>query len=115
MYKSRKTIVIKKRRDPLVSGKVVISNPTGLHLRPVGLLCQTAMKFKCKVTLVFEESYANAKSVLGVLSACVKSGDEIELVCDGEDEELALETLLELIRSGLGENIEEVSEETKKQ
>ena len=33
---------------------------------------------------------ANAKSVLSVLGACVKSGDEIEFVCDGPDEKEAL-------------------------
>ena len=46
---------------------------------------------------------ANAKSVLSVLGACVKSGDEIELICAGADEEAALKTLVEAIESGLGE------------
>ena len=35
--------------------------------------------------------------------ACVKSGDCIELICDGEDEEKALETLVALIEDGFGE------------
>lgn len=30
----------------MVSGKVVIKNPTGLHLRPAGLFCKTAMQEK---------------------------------------------------------------------
>ena len=45
----------------------------------------------------------NAKSVLSVLGACVKCGDEVEFVCDGEDEEEALKTLINAIESGLGE------------
>lgn len=89
----------------MVSGKVIIKNPTGLHLRPAGLLCKSAMEYKSKITLKFNECNANAKSVLGVLGACVKSGDEIELVCEGDDEEEALKTLLELIEEGLGEDI----------
>ena len=36
---------------------------------------------------------ANAKSVLSVLGACVKCGDEIEIFCDGEDEEAALKAM----------------------
>ena len=33
----------------MVSQKVVIKNPTGLHLRPAGILCKEAMQFKyCK-------------------------------------------------------------------
>lgn len=87
----------------MVSKKVVIKNPTGLHLRPVGILCKEAMQFKSLITFNFRGGTANAKSVLSVLGACIKSGTEIELVCEGEDEEIALKTLVDAIESGLGE------------
>ena len=87
----------------MVSKKVTIKNPTGLHLRPAGELCTTAMQFKAKITFSFEGGTSNAKSVLSVLGACVKSGDEIELICEGEDEEEALKKMVEAIEAGLGE------------
>lgn len=87
----------------MVSQKVTIKNPTGLHLRPAGILCKEAMQFKSLITFSFRGNTANAKSVLSVLGACVKSGDEIEFVCDGVDEEIALRTLVEAVESGLGE------------
>ena len=87
----------------MVSKKVTIKNPTGLHLRPAGDLCKTAMQFKSKVTFSFDGGTSNAKSVLSVLGACVKSGDEIELICEGEDEEEALKKMVEAIEAGLGE------------
>ena len=87
----------------MLSHKVTIKNPTGLHLRPAGILCKEAMKFKSLITFSFRNSTANAKSVLSVLGACVKCGDEIELVCEGEDEEEALKTLVDAIEGGLGE------------
>lgn len=87
----------------MVSQKVVIKNPTGLHLRPAGVLCKEAMKYKSVTTFTFRETTANAKSVLSVLGACVKSGDEIEFVCKGEDEEEALKGLVEAVETGLGE------------
>ena len=87
----------------MVSKKVTIKNPTGLHLRPAGELCKTAMQFKAKITFSFEVGTSNAKSVLSVLGACVKSGDEIELICEGEDEEEALKKMVEAIEAGLGE------------
>ena len=34
----------------MVSQKVIIKNPTGLHLRPAGILCKEAMKFKSLIT-----------------------------------------------------------------
>ena len=87
----------------MVSQKVVVKNPTGLHLRPAGILCKEAMQFKCHVTFEFGKNIANAKSVLSVLGACVKCGDEIELICDGEDEEEALAFLVVAVEKGLGE------------
>ncbi|MEG0215017.1 MAG: HPr family phosphocarrier protein [Hungatella sp.] len=87
----------------MVSAKVVIKNPTGLHLRPAGILCNKAILFQSLITFQFKESTANAKSVLSVLGACVKSGDEIEFTCDGPDEELALATMIKAVQDGLGE------------
>ena len=87
----------------MVSQKVVIKNPTGLHLRPAGILCKEAMQFKSHITFRYRNNNANAKSVLSVLGACIKSGDEIEMICEGEDEEKALAVMIGAIESGLGE------------
>lgn len=87
----------------MVRQKVVIKNPTGLHLRPAGILCKEAMQFNALITFTFRGNTANAKSVLSVLGACVKSGDEIEIICDGSDENEALSTMVRVIEDGLGE------------
>ena len=87
----------------MIRQKVTIKNPTGLHLRPAGILCQEAMKYKSLISFSFNRGTSNAKSVLSVLGACVKSGDEIELICEGPDEEEALKNLINAIESGLGE------------
>ena len=87
----------------MVSQKVTIKNPTGLHLRPAGNLCKEAMQFQSLITFTFRESTANAKSVLSVLGACIKSGDEIEIHCDGPDENEALAAIVSAVESGLGE------------
>lgn len=87
----------------MVSQKVTIKNLTGLHLRPAGMLCKEAMKYKCQVTFRFNNHVFNAKSVLSVLGAGVKNGFELEFVCSGEDEEEALKAIIETVKNGLGE------------
>ena len=87
----------------MVSQKVTIKNPTGLHLRPAGILCKEAVKYNSLITFNFKGGTANAKSVLSVLGACIKSGDTIEFVCDGDDEEQALQAVVAAVESGLGE------------
>ncbi|MDO4313211.1 MAG: HPr family phosphocarrier protein [Eubacteriales bacterium] len=87
----------------MVSKKVTIINPTGLHLRPAGIFCNTAVRYDSKVTFQYGNMSANAKSVLSVLGACIKKGDEIELVCEGKDEEEALAAMVKAVEDGLGE------------
>lgn len=87
----------------MVKETVTIKNPTGLHLRPAGNLCKEALKFQSSIKFQFENTTANAKSVLSVLGACVKCGDEITFLCEGPDEEEALVSMMELVKSGFGE------------
>ena len=94
---------IKKEKCAMLSKTLTIVNPSGLHLRPAGVLSQTAMKFKCDVLIECGEKRIIAKSVLNVMAAGIKSGTEINLICDGEDEAAAMETLSQAIESGLGE------------
>ncbi len=38
----------------MVSQKVTIKNPTGLHLRPAGILCKEAVKYQALITFNFK-------------------------------------------------------------
>lgn len=87
----------------MLSKTLKVVNPSGLHLRPAGVLSQTAMKFKSDITIECGEKKIIAKSVLNVMAAGIKCGTEITLICDGEDEAVAMETLTTAIESGLGE------------
>lgn len=87
----------------MISKTVVIKNPTGLHLRPAGILCNEAVKYKSKVYFKYGDNEANAKSVLSVLGACIRSGTELEFTFEGEDEEDAMKGVIGVIEKGLGE------------
>lgn len=87
----------------MVSSKLIINIPSGLHLRPISILCNRCIDFKSAITIRIGEKSVNAKSVLGVLSACVKYGDEIELICEGSDEKEANNILSSMIKAGLGD------------
>lgn len=95
--------LMKKGECDMLSKTLTVVNPSGLHLRPAGVLSQTAMKFKCDVLIECGEKRIIAKSVLNVMAAGIKSGTQITLICDGEDEAAAMETISKAIESGLGE------------
>ena len=53
----------------MISQKITVSNPSGLHLRPAGNLCNEAIKYESRIEFLFSGGSANAKSVLSVLGA----------------------------------------------
>lgn len=87
----------------MVSKEVRIVNASGLHLRPAGLLTQTAMRYKSKIIIQHGTKEVIAKSVLNVMAACITAGAVVKVVCDGVDEEEALAAVTAAIESGLGE------------
>ena len=89
----------------MVSRDVTIINPSGLHLRPAGMLSQTAMKFKSDIIIEGGDRKIVAKSVLNVMAAGVKCGAKLKVICDGPDEEEALTAMCDIIKSGLGEEL----------
>ena len=87
----------------MVSRTLVVNNPEGLHMRPAGVVAKEMGKFVCDVTIVFGDKRINAKSLINIISACIKTGAEITFECDGEDEEEAMAKIVELESQNFGE------------
>ena len=87
----------------MVSQKITIKNPQGLHMRPAGVFAKGVAKYQSNVNLIFNGKSTNGKSLLNIIGACIKCGSEIEIQCGGPDEEEALQAAVDLIESGLGE------------
>ena len=83
--------------------KVVLKNETGLHARPAGELAKLASAFKSNINLNVDGKTVNAKSILGIMSLGIKANTEIEIECDGEDEDKAMEEILKAFENNLGE------------
>ncbi|MDY3249708.1 MAG: HPr family phosphocarrier protein [Candidatus Choladocola sp.] len=78
----------------MISRKVTVSNPTGLHVRPASNLAKAAESCSSRIEIIFGNSIVNAKSLLNILSATIVKGDEIEIRCIGPREEQDMETIL---------------------
>ncbi len=87
----------------MVSQKTKVVNKEGFHMRPANNFIKEMSKFKSKVTFLFDGKEINAKSIMNIMAACIKYGSELEVQCDGEDEQAALDKAIELIESGLGD------------
>ncbi|MEE3394500.1 MAG: HPr family phosphocarrier protein [Candidatus Onthomonas sp.] len=81
--------------------EAVVNNQVGLYARPATFFIQKANEFKSSIWMEKDERRVNAKSLLGVLSLGVIQGTKINLIADGIDEAEAVDSLVELLASGL--------------
>lgn len=70
--------------------KVTIQVPEGLEVRPVAVLVQIASQFESSVYLETEDKRVNAKSIMGMMTLGLNSGEEVLVTADGPDEEAAV-------------------------
>ena len=87
----------------MVSAKVKVINPTGIHMRPAQLFIKEITPFGCDVSINFNGKDINGKSIMNLMAACIKQGSEIEIKCSGDTEEECLTAAVALVESGLGE------------
>lgn len=87
----------------MVSKNVTVQNQVGLHARPATFFIQKTNEFKSSIWVEKDERRVNAKSLLGVLSLGITKGTTITLIADGIDEELAVNSLIELIEKNFNE------------
>jgi phosphotransferase system HPr (HPr) family protein len=87
-----------------------LRNPSGLHARPAALFVKTAAGFDADVRVTNltrnPAKSAAARSLLGVLGLGISSGHEIRITAEGADADAAIDTLRDLVESGLGEELE---------
>lgn len=87
----------------MIIERMTIKNEQGLHMRPAGVLAKAVTKYPCDVKIIVGEKEVNAKSIMNIIGACIKCGMDIEVKCNGEQEEEAMATVRELVESGFGE------------
>jgi len=83
--------------------KVKIVNRLGLHARAAATFVTRASEYVSDVRLQRADRKVNGKSIMGVMMLAAACGMEIEIFAEGDDEELAIKDLRELVASGFGE------------
>jgi phosphotransferase system HPr (HPr) family protein len=94
----------------VAEAEVEVRNPSGLHARPAATFVRAAGGFGADVAVTNltrdADRSASAKSVLGVMGLAVARGHRIRIVANGTDADAAVNHLVGLVASGLGEEID---------
>ena len=83
------------------SFKYVIQDKEGIHARPAGIVVAEAKKFASTVTIENKGKSADLKRIFGVMSLCVKCGDEVVVNASGVDEDACAEALEKAFKENL--------------
>jgi phosphocarrier protein len=88
------------------SAVVTVANKLGLHARPATLFVQTASNTDSDVTVrrTDQREGVNGKSVMQMMMLAATQGTKIEISAVGTDAKEAVETLVELVKSGFQED-----------
>lgn len=81
--------------------KYSITDPQGMHARPAGLLVKTAGAFTSNITIEKAGKAVDAKRIFGIMGLGIKSGEEVVITVEGEDEETAAVELEKFMKENL--------------
>ena len=90
----------------MATTEVQVTNPSGLHARPAARFVEAAAGFASRITVENLDRGSrpvDAKSLLMLLTAGVVRGHRVRITAEGPDADAAVETLHDLVASGLGE------------
>lgn len=77
----------------MISKEVTIRLENGLEARPVAMLVQVASQYDSTVYLQAGEKKVNAKSIMGMMSLGLDTGEKVKVIVEGSDEDTALDSM----------------------
>lgn len=76
---------------------ITIQSTKGLHARLANKLVQISNSYKANVYLAYDNTKVDAKSILGLLSLAVPHGENVKVVAEGTDAEIAIQEIEKLL------------------
>ena len=88
----------------MIEKVIVVQNKLGIHARPAALLVRIAARFSCDIFLVKNGEEVNGKSIMSVMALAAEPGSKIIIRARGEDEEQAVQRIVELFENKFEED-----------
>ncbi len=89
----------------MIQRTVTIKNRAGLHTRPAAAIVKLASRFVSEFFIIKDGFRINGKSIIGVMTLAAAQGTQLELECDGPDEEQAMAELVDYFEKGFEEDM----------
>ena len=83
----------------MITKEIKINIASGLDARPVAQLVQIASRYESSIYLECQDKKINAKSIMGMMSLGLASGEVVKVTASGDDEEKAMDGIEEYLSS----------------
>jgi phosphocarrier protein HPr len=87
----------------MMTRSVVVTNPLGLHARAAARFVHLASKFTSQIRVARDSKVMDGKSIMGILLLAAARGMTLTISANGPDEASAVDSLIDLVESGFGE------------
>ena len=87
----------------MMTRSVVVTNPLGLHARAAARFVHLASRFTSQIRVARDSKVMDGKSIMGILLLAAARGMTLTISADGPDEASAVDSLIDLVASGFGE------------
>jgi phosphocarrier protein HPr len=84
----------------LIQKTIIVTHREGIHTRPATQLVKVTSHFTSEIMLAIADETADAKSVIEIMSLAADCGQEILVTVDGEEEEAAMEAVVQFFAEG---------------
>ena len=81
----------------MVTKNMTIEIKTGLEARPVAVFVQLASQFESSIYVEYGSKKVNAKSIMGMMTLGLRTGEEVMLHVDETDESEAINSIQEFL------------------
>ncbi len=73
--------------------EITIELPSGLDARPVAMLVQIASQYESEIHLESDGKNVNAKSIMGMMTLGLDTGEKVTVTAEGSDEQEAVKSI----------------------
>ncbi|UWP60273.1 HPr family phosphocarrier protein [Ruminococcus gauvreauii] len=83
----------------MIKKPITIQLANGLEARPVAMLVQVASQFESEIQIESGVRRVNAKSIMGMMTLGLSTGESVVVYADGKDEEEAIQGIAKYLSS----------------
>lgn len=76
---------------------ILVKSTVGLHASLAAKVVQAASKYDVDINLYYNDKVVDVKSILGLMSLAIPSGENVRVVATGDQAEAAIDDIKELL------------------